>query len=49
MAATIQLLGEIALHRGTAPALVLAATGRGSLPEGFSVLGYGSGAQLDRF
>jgi uncharacterized protein (TIGR03083 family) len=37
--ATIQILGQLALHRGHAPGLILAATGRHTLPEGFSVLG----------
>ena len=38
MAATLEILGQIALHRGHASDLVLAATGRGGLPNGFSVL-----------
>jgi uncharacterized protein (TIGR03083 family) len=38
MAATLEILGLIALHRGHASDLVIAATGRGALPEGFSVL-----------
>ncbi|MDA1129821.1 MAG: maleylpyruvate isomerase N-terminal domain-containing protein [Chloroflexi bacterium] len=37
--ATMQLLGQLALYRGHAPTLILAATGRRALPEGFSVLG----------
>ena len=39
MEATVRLLGQIALYRGQAPSLVLAATGRNGLPDGFSVLG----------
>ena len=39
MAATLEILGQIALYRGRAPSLVMAATGRGGLPDGFSVLG----------
>ena len=39
MEATLQILGQIALHRGHASDLVLAATGRNGLPDGFSVLG----------
>ena len=39
METTLGILGQIALYRGRAPSLVLAATGRGSLPDGFSVLG----------
>jgi uncharacterized protein (TIGR03083 family) len=38
MAATLEILGQIALYRGHASDLVLAATGRGGLPNGFSVL-----------
>jgi len=34
----LEILGQIALHRGHASDLVLAATGRGGLPNGFSVL-----------
>ena len=37
--ATIQILGQLALHRGHAPSLILAATGRHVLSEGFSVIG----------
>ena len=37
--ATIQILGQLALYRGQAPNLILAATGRHGLPDGFSVLG----------
>jgi hypothetical protein len=37
--ATIQILGQLALYQGHAPGLILAATGRHVLPEGFSVLG----------
>ena len=39
MEATLQILGQLALYRGQAPELVLAATGRHGLPNGFSVLG----------
>ena len=39
MTATLEILGQIALYRGHASDLVLAATGRGGLPVGFSVLG----------
>ena len=39
METTLQIMGQIALHRGHASDLVLAATGRGELPDGFSVLG----------
>lgn len=39
MAATLEILGQIALYRGHAPDLVNAATGREGLPSGFSVLG----------
>ncbi len=38
MAATIEILGQLALYRGHASELVLAATGRGGLPDGFTVL-----------
>ncbi len=38
MEATLQILGQLALYRGQAPELVLAATGRHGLPNGFSVL-----------
>ena len=38
METTLQILGQLALHRGYAPNLILAATGRQGLPEGFSVL-----------
>ena len=38
MTATLEILGQIALYRGQALDLVLAATGRGGLPTGFSVL-----------
>ena len=38
MTATLEILGQIALYRGQASDLVLAATGRGGLPTGFSVL-----------
>ena len=37
--ATVQILGQLALYRGHAPTLALAATGRHGLPDGFSVLG----------
>jgi hypothetical protein len=37
--ATVQIVGQLALHRGHAPNLILAATGRNDLPDGFSVLG----------
>ena len=37
--ATMEILGQLAMHQGHAPGLILAATGRHSLPEGFSVLG----------
>ena len=37
--ATIQILGQLALYRGHAPSLILAATGRHVLSEGFSVIG----------
>ena len=36
---TLQILGQLALYRGFAPNLILAATGRHGLPAGFSVLG----------
>ena len=39
MTATLEILGQIALYRGHASDLLLAATGRGGLPVGFSVLG----------
>ena len=39
MEATLQILGQLALYRGHASSLVLAATGRHGLPKGFSVLG----------
>ena len=39
METTLGILGQIALSRGWAPSLVLAATGRGVLPDSFSVLG----------
>ena len=39
MTATLEILGQIALYRGHASELLLAATGRGGLPVGFSVLG----------
>ncbi len=38
MAATLQIMGQLALYRGHSSDLILAATGRGGLPEGFSVL-----------
>jgi len=38
METTLQILGQLALYRGYAPNLILAATGRHGLPEGFSVL-----------
>ena len=38
MTATLEILGQIALYRGQASDLVLAATGRRGLPTGFSVL-----------
>jgi uncharacterized protein (TIGR03083 family) len=37
--ATMEILGRLALYRGHAPGLILAATGRYGLPDGFSVLG----------
>ena len=39
MDSTLQILGQLALQRGHAPDLILAATGRHSLPDGFSVIG----------
>ena len=36
--ASLRLLGDLAVRRGLAPELLLAATGRGSLPAGFTVL-----------
>ncbi len=39
MEATLQILGQLALYRGHAATLTLAATGRHGLPDGFSVLG----------
>lgn len=39
MEATLQILGQLALHRGHAPRLILATTGRHVLPDGFSLLG----------
>jgi len=39
MESTLQILGQLALYRGHAPNLILAATGRHGLPDGFSVLG----------
>ena len=36
---TTQILGQLAVHQGQAPGLILAATGRHVLPNGFSVLG----------
>ena len=38
MDATLQIMGQLALYGGHASDLVLAATGRGELPSGFSVL-----------
>lgn len=38
METTVQLLGQLALYRGHAPGLILAATGRRGLTDGFSVL-----------
>ena len=38
MDATLQIMGQLALHRGHSSELILAATGRGGLSEGFSVL-----------
>ena len=38
METTLQILGQLALYRGYASNLILAATGRHGLPEGFSVL-----------
>jgi len=38
MEATLQIMGQLAIHRGQASELILASTGRGGLPEGFSVL-----------
>ncbi len=37
--ATMEILGQLALSRGHASNLILAATGRHGLPDGFSVLG----------
>ncbi len=39
METALLLLGQLALHRGLAPDLVLAATGRQDLPSGFNVVG----------
>ncbi len=39
MAATLEVLGQIALYRGRASDLVFGVTGRGGLSDGFSVLG----------
>ena len=39
MAATLEILGQIALYRGRASDLVFGVTGRGGLSDGFSVLG----------
>jgi len=38
MAATLEILGQLALYRGQASDLVMAATGRHGLPNGFTVL-----------
>ena len=38
METTIEIMGQLALYRGYASDLILSATGRGRLPEGFSVL-----------
>ena len=38
MAATLEILGQLALYRGHASDLVMAATGRKGLPAGFTVL-----------
>ena len=38
MAATLEILGQIALYRGRASAVVFGVTGRGGLSDGFSVL-----------
>jgi len=38
MAATLEILSQLALYRGHASDLVIAATGRGGLPAGFTVL-----------
>ena len=38
MELTLQIIGQLALHRGHAPELVLAATGRHGLTSGFTVL-----------
>ena len=39
MESTLQILGQLALYRDHAADLILASTGRRSLPDGFSVLG----------
>jgi len=39
MASTLEIMGQLALYRGHSSDLIMAATGRGSLPESFSVLG----------
>ena len=39
MEMTLRLLADIAVLSGRGPVLALAATGRTSLPQGFSVLG----------
>ena len=39
MEATLKILSQLAIHRGHAATLTLAATGRHGLPDGFSVLG----------
>jgi hypothetical protein len=36
--ATIEIMGQLAVYRGHAPGLILAATGRHTLAQGFSVL-----------
>ena len=38
MAVTIEMMGQLAIHKGYATDLILSATGRGHLPDGFSVL-----------
>ena len=39
LAATVEIIGQLAVYRGHGAALTLAATGRDGLPAGFSVLG----------
>ena len=38
MESTLQIVGQLALHRGHAPDLILASTGRHGLANGFTVL-----------